>query len=262
MKILPKLVSRLQNKKVKQSSSAQKKKSAVSTLSLLIFMVDWPMFKLIFSVFEEEKVPLYFIHKGRGTATSDVIDLLGIGTSEKAVILCLEQPNRIPALLKGIRKKIGPNKQGTGIAFTIPLSAINSPILQAFKPLDDGKTDSKTDKKTGDQSAEAYSHALVYSVINRGFSDEFMETARKAGASGGTLLHARYQAHQGTVKFFGISVQEEREIILILTSQDKKKAILKAVSAAHGLKSKSQGLIFSLPVDKAMSLSFVQEFNA
>jgi len=83
-----------------------------------------------------------------------------------------------------------------------------------------------------------------------------MNTAREAGASGGTVLNARGQAHDGTVKFLGISVQEEKEIILILATREKKVAIMRAVSEAHGLNSKAQGIIYSLPVDNVLGLSF------
>ena len=253
MKFLPKIFRQKKNGSSVQQPLEQAKQVNPPILNALVFMVDWPIFQPIFSVFEQEKVPLYFIHKGRGTATSEFTDLLGIGATEKAVILCIEQPVRIPVLMTEIRKKIGVNRPGAGVAFTIPLSAINNPILRAFSPVEEPD---RVDRRSG-----GFPNALIYSVINRGYSDEFMNTARKAGASGGTVLSARYKALDGAVKFFGISVQEEREIIFILTSKGKKDAIMQAVSTAHGLDSKAQGLIFSLPVDRAMSLSFVQEFN-
>ncbi|MDR2730992.1 MAG: P-II family nitrogen regulator, partial [Treponema sp.] len=97
---------------------------------------------------------------------------------------------------------------------------------------------------------------LIISIVNHGFSDDFMDTARQAGATGGTVINARGQAHQGAVKFFGVSVQNEREIILILTKREQKVDIMKAVSEAHGLNTKAQGLIFSLPVDDTLGLSW------
>ena len=256
MKIFTKLFSSRQNADAHKHSKKDSAMPAIPVLNMLIFMVDWPVFNLIFSAFEEMKVPLYFIHKGRGTAVSDSIDLLGIGSSDKAVIFCLEQKAKIPLLMGEVRKKIGANRSGVGIAFTIPLSAVNNPILGAFGSI------AEEENKMPERRSSDFPHALIYSVINRGHTDEFMKTAREAGASGGTVLTARYKAEEGTGQFFGISVQEEREIILMLTSNSKKEPILKALSEFHGLYSTSQGLIFSLPVDRAMSLSFSQDFNA
>ena len=266
MKFFTKVLGQQQNKDAEQSVTAKSRKPAVPALSLLFFIIDWSIFNHIFSVFDENKVPVYFISKARGTATSDVLDILGIGAHDKAVITCLEQPEKIPVLLKGVRKKIGNKVPGAGIAFTVPVSAINNPILQAFIQAEVTKTKVEQEIPHHDQQgtispSNGFPHALLYSIINRGYSDDFMNTARKAGATGGTILHARAKADEGVSRFFGIFVQEERDVILMLTSRDKKNDIMKAISEAHGLNSKTQGLILSLPVDKAVSLSFEQDLN-
>ncbi|MDR1617427.1 MAG: hypothetical protein LBS06_00080, partial [Treponema sp.] len=102
-------------------------------VKLLFFVVDWSRIRVVSSVFEEEKVRFHFISKGRGTASSEILDLLGIGASEKAVVLCLEQDVMVPVLFREVRKKLGFHSPGAGIAFTVPLSGINNPILQVFK---------------------------------------------------------------------------------------------------------------------------------
>ena len=248
-----KLLGKLPN--IRNSPAAQGAKPFIPDLRLMVFIVDWTNVNLILSVFEEEKAACHFMSKGKGTATSDALDLLGIGAIDKAVISCLEQTEKIPVLLREARKKLGSKSQGVGIAFTVPLSAINSPILRIYKQDDGNKADD------GMARSVDFPNALIISSINMGCSDEFMNTARKAGASGGTVLNARSFAHDGAVKFFGISVQEKREIIFILTSQEKKDPIMQALSEAHGLGSNSQGIMFSLPVEKTMSLSFQQELS-
>jgi hypothetical protein len=95
---------------------------------------------------------------------------------------------------------------------------------------------------------------LILSVVNQGYSDEFMALAREAGASGGTVVNARGIVHQGPVKFFGISVQDEKEIIAILSTRERKAPIMQAVSQAFGISSQAEGIIFSLPVDSVAGL--------
>jgi nitrogen regulatory protein PII len=181
---------------------------------------------------------------------------LGIGSTEKAVITCLEQEIGVPILMKETRKKLKSYGPGAGIAFTIPLSAINDPILLIFK-----QSILKNEKIAADPTGEGakvkndHSHDLIFSIVNHGYSDEFMNTAREAGATGGTVINARGQAHHGAVKFFGVSVQDEKEIILILTARDKKAAIMRAVCEAHGLNSGAQGIVFSMPIDEVIGLS-------
>ena len=233
----------------------------IPDLKLIFFIVDWNQVNTIAGVFEEEKVRFYFVSRGRGTARSEVLNLLGIGTGDKAVITCLEQAVLVPVLLKEARKKLGFHNQGTGIAFSVPLSAINNPVLLVFK-----QSIHKNQKITqepshrsasgGENMSNEITHDLIVCIVNQGYSDELMNTAREAGASGGTVLNARGQAHEGAVKFFGISVQDEKELIIILTDRDKKVSIMKAVSETHGLNSEAHGIVFSLPVENVMGLNF------
>jgi nitrogen regulatory protein PII len=237
-------------------------------LKLAFFIIDWSKIQLITQVFEEEKVRFHFISKGRGTASSDVLDLLGIGASDKAVILCLEQEMMAPILLQEVRKKVGRRSPGAGIAFTVPLSGINTPLLRVFKDsviknekiaLEQQETPNKTQKSKrlqGETMQNEIKNDLIVAIINQGYSDEFMTAAREAGAAGGTVLNARGLASSGPVKFFGVSVQDEKEIVIVLTSREKKVLIMQAVSEACGITTKAGGIVFALPVDQVMGLSF------
>ena len=227
---------------------------ARSRLKMVFFIVDWDKSEIISGVFDEEQVRFHFITKGKGTASSEVLDLLGLGAGDKAVVLCVEQEVLIPVLLKEVRRKLGFHSPGAGIAFTIPLSGINTPLLKVFK-----ESINKNEKIAvggeGEDMAKVINNDLIVAVINHGFSDNLMTIAREAGATGGTVIHARGLAHQGPVKFFGVSVQDEKEIVLVLTSREKKLPSMEAVSQSCGITSEAEGLVFSLPVDSVMGLN-------
>jgi len=108
---------------------------------------------------------------------------------------------------------------------------------------------------SGKNTAAVISNDLIIAVINHGYSEEFMNVAKEAGATGGTVVHARGLTHEGPVKFFGIAVQEEKEIVLVLVSREKKMPIMEAVSRSCGITTKAEGLIFSLPVENVMGLN-------
>ncbi|MDR3161574.1 MAG: hypothetical protein LBU28_08180 [Spirochaetaceae bacterium] len=230
-------------------------------IKCLVFIIDWNKKKDVSAVFEKENVRFHFISRGRGTANSEILDLLGIGSTEKAVVFSLEQAIMAPELIRGVRKKLGAQAAGAGIAFTVPLSGINNPILKVFKESImkifemKGITFHKGAPQEGAEYMNEIKHDLIVSVVNQGYSDEFMTAAREAGAGGGTVINARGLAHKGPVKFFGVSVQEEKEIIIILTSRERKAPIMQAVSQAYGIATKAGGIIFSLPVDLVMSLN-------
>jgi nitrogen regulatory protein PII len=243
------------SKKIAKAPDTEPEKSnSLPVIKLLFFIIDWNKIKSISSIFEEEKVRFHFISKGRGTASSEILDLLGIGSSEKAVILGLEQDVMVPVLLREVRKKLGFHSPGAGIAFTVPLSGINQPILQVFK--ESIHKNEKIALEDGGKTMPEIKNDLIIAVINQGYCDEFMTAAREAGATGGTVINARGLAHEGPVKFFGVSVQDEKEVIIILTKRDKKLSIMQAVSQAYGINTKAEGIVFSLPVDQVMGLNF------
>ncbi|MCL1958161.1 MAG: hypothetical protein FWF68_01020 [Spirochaetes bacterium] len=239
-----------------EEKPARKKRQNVPKLKLIFFIVDWRNANIVSDVCSQENVRFHFTSLGKGTASSEILDLLGIGSSEKAVITCLEQEIGVPLLINEVRKKLKNYGPGAGIAFSVPLSAINDPILFVFKQsiLKNEKITADDIKSKGENMADKYSHDLIISIINQGFSDELMNTAREAGAAGGTIIHSRGTAHRGAVKVFGVSVQEEKELILILTSRKNKETIMRSICENHGLNSKAQGIIFSVPADNVTGL--------
>ena len=91
---------------------------------------------------------------------------------------------------------------------------------------------------------------LIVAIVNRGFSDLVMDAARAAGASGGTILHGRGTGVHEAEQFFGIAIQPEKEIVLILTRSDERRKIMAAIAEGAGLNTQGKGLTFSLPVDE------------
>jgi len=253
------LLSKLTGKKSNEQQGAkeiQTPKLETAKLKLAFFIVDWHSANVVSDVCVEEKVRFHFISRAMGTANSEILDLLGIGSTEKALVTCLEQEVGIPVLLREVRKKLKSFGPGAGIAFTVPLSAINDPVLLIFKQsIMKNEKIAAGDADEGANMSEKITHDLIMCIVNHGNSDEVMNTARAAGATGGTVINARGQAHQGAVKFFGVSVQSEREMILLLTKREKKVPIMQAISQTHGLNSEAQGIVFSLPVDNVMGLS-------
>jgi len=96
---------------------------------------------------------------------------------------------------------------------------------------------------------------LIVTITDRGYSDVVMDAARSAGAKGGTVIHGRGTGNEKVEKFFGITIQPEKEIIFILTPVKYKKQIMKAINEKTGLREKIQGICFSLPVDETIGLT-------
>ena len=100
-----------------------------------------------------------------------------------------------------------------------------------------------------------YTHEVIFCIVNSGYSDDVMNVAKKFGARGGTVINARGTADKQAEKFFGITVQPEKEIVMIVVPSKIKDDVLHALYKEVGLESKGQGIAFSLPVDGVVGIS-------
>ena len=104
-----------------------------------------------------------------------------------------------------------------------------------------------------------FSHQAIFCIVNSGYSEAVMDAAKKFGAKGGTVLSGRGTANPEAEKLFGITVEPEKEIVMILVSAELKDKILSALYDEVGLNTPGQGIAFALPVDSAVGLSAPQE---
>ena len=100
-----------------------------------------------------------------------------------------------------------------------------------------------------------FTHDVIFCIVNAGYSDAVMEVAKKFGARGGTVLNARGTASQEAESFFGITIQPEKEVVMVVVSHEYKDTIMKGLYNEVGLNTAGQGIAFSLPVDAVAGLS-------
>lgn len=95
---------------------------------------------------------------------------------------------------------------------------------------------------------------MILCIINNGFSETAMDAAKMCGARGGTVIHGRGTASKEAEKFFNISIQPEKEIVMILAKKEIKAAILQGLYNAVGTSTPAQGIAFALPVDEVIGI--------
>lgn len=201
-------------------------------------------------ILNDYSVALSFSFPGTGTARTTVLDYLGIGTTEKDVLIALIPESDELSILREIQTKMALYLVGKGISFTLPLSAVSEIIANgitgaAAEKNVDGRKVMKDDHRKYD---------LIVAAVAAGSVDEAMEAARSAGAAGGTIIRSRSVNNAKAEQFIGISLQQEQEILLILTKREGKSAIMQAISESAGLKTEAGGVLFSLPVDRTVGI--------
>ena len=96
---------------------------------------------------------------------------------------------------------------------------------------------------------------VILCIVNAGFADSDMAAARECRAKGGTVINARGTAKEEAEKTFGIVIEPEKEIVIILVENKIKEPILHAIYKQAGLNTPGQGIAFSLPVDDVIGIS-------
>ncbi|MBP3422296.1 MAG: P-II family nitrogen regulator [Clostridia bacterium] len=100
-----------------------------------------------------------------------------------------------------------------------------------------------------------YKHEVIFCIVNSGYSEAVMNAAKKFGATGGTVINARGTAGKEAETFFHITVQPEKEIVMILVPKEIKDDVLHALYNEVGLETAGQGIAFSAPVDSVVGLT-------
>ncbi len=98
----------------------------------------------------------------------------------------------------------------------------------------------------------------IFCIVNKGYTDLVMESARSAGARGGTVLSGRGTGNNDSEQFFGVVVTPEKEIVMILVEQGIRDAVLNAVNKGAGMDTKGMGIAFSIPVSDVVGIPGVE----
>ena len=198
-------------------------------------------------MFRKAGVPVQYKWNAVGTASSEMIDVLGLGSPDKKILISFSPKPVAGAMLKKLKKELRLGTINSGIAFTLPLSGANGIVLRILEQLNEKA--SEVVERKGHVSMSDIKYSLIAAVVNQGYSENVMEAARAQGARGGTVVPSRYIGNEQSQGFWGMSLQNEKDIVLIMTDNDKKLSIMQAVGEKCGIHSEAKGIVVSLPID-------------
>jgi nitrogen regulatory protein PII len=146
---------------------------------------------------------------GKGTVKSATLNLLGIKSQKKEVLNILLEKEKANEVLDFFTKELQLHEPGHGIAYTTPV-IISGQIIN-----------NKQGTWNTMQSMEGESmFKKLTVVVNRGMAEDVMDIARKSGIKGGTIMHGRGTGSEFTAKLFGMEIEPEKELVMILMPSD------------------------------------------
>lgn len=220
-------------------------------LNLVAAVVDRSKARLMSELFESHKLPMVLAMLARGTATSETLDLYGLEATDKALLLTVAGSEMTKQLMRSAKRKLFIDVPGNGIMLAIPLKSVGGGQTLAF--ISGGAV------PDGAVPEFKFDHELIMAVINEGHTDSVMDAARAAGAAGGTVLHAKGTGGKLSEKFLGVSLADEKEVVIIVSKASEKAAIMRSISEHCGVGTPAGAIAFSLPISSVVGLRALDE---
>ncbi|MBR1584255.1 MAG: P-II family nitrogen regulator [Clostridia bacterium] len=235
-----------------------------ASLKMLLTIVDRGKGDTVARMMNREGVMAQFIALGTGTAHKGLLALLGLKDTAKDVVFSFIRGDVAPHAMHHLAHALEMDLPGRGIAFTVPLGSVGGSKTMQYLTGADAPESSQEENKAMQQDAfqsvnEQPQNDLIVAIVNRGFTDLVMDAALPAGARGGTVVHARGAGSEEAARFIGITIQPEKEMVLILVNHDQKIPVMQAITRGAGLNTEGHGLVFSLPVTDVMGVARVTQ---
>ena len=190
----------------------------------------------------ELSLPVNVVLHAHGTAVRSMLDILGIESNEKRVVMTVANTEKTKRLIEEQKRRLFIGVPGHGIVVAVHIKSIGGGKTVAF--LNGNQQPAKYTPELN------YSYELIVAIANEGRTDQVMNAARAAGAAGGTVLHGKGTGSENAEKFYNVSIASEKEVILIVAKAEQKAGIMRAILEKAGPASEAGTIAFSLPTSE------------
>ena len=228
------------------------KEKNVKSVARLLFLICTPkLAERATKLYEADSIPLHYRMSAAGTASSEMRDILGFENTEKVAMLSILSREAAKETLTRLRRGLKIGSTNSGIAFTVPITGLSMLVLRM---IENAKSPAENNEKRRANRMDNMKYSMIAAIVNQGYSENVMEAARAAGATGGTVIHSRSVGNDALAGAWGFAIEDEREIVMIVAESETKLAIMQAISDACGIKSDAKGIVVSMPIENVIGL--------
>lgn len=180
--------------------------------------------------------------RAQGTASTSVLQLLGLGGSSREMLLCAVPADLEEPVIDALRH-FAEGRRRFGVAFSTDAHG-----FFRFGNNDNPQERGERQSNGKDDTMKEPENELVCFIVNKGYAEDAMAAARTAGAGGGTILPARGTAKPGDETFLGVPLVPEKEMLLVVVPAERAEDVCAKVRALPCLSSPGSGIAFRVPV--------------
>ena len=158
-------------------------------VDLFITITDRSRAEQFAAWFRTHGISLVLTALGQGTATTEVLDFLGLEATEKAALFSIVTPEKRDFLFDRLLDTMQITTPGNGIALSLPLSSIGG--VTALRYFTAGQLTGdplESIEKEDLPMPQNPDYTLIVAIANRGYTDLVMDAAREARQAGMALI--------------------------------------------------------------------------
>lgn len=104
---------------------------------------------------------------------------------------------------------------------------------------------------------------LIMAFVKPNITDAVVDAMKEAGATGATIIPARGTGVREAKTFFGLSIEDQTDILVFLVEEHVVESLMKVIRLAGKFDKPGTGIAFVLPVEHVAGLeSQMKKFKA
>ena len=196
------------------------------------------------------RIRINFHTIGFGTAPTEMMDIFGLGSNDKDVIISLGAESDIKNMVANFNESFQSSSKYGGLMIILDILASGRVLNEILNY----HSNQSIERGRISMQNEHPNNLIVISV-NEGYSEDVMQVARKAGATGGTVIKGRLADFEQFSEFVDAKKMDgEREMLFILAPLKVSRQIMEDVNKEFGTTSDANGIIIALPTEKAYKI--------
>ena len=180
------------------------------------------------------------VMRAKGSVQSKFLNLLGLSDVNKEICLNIVKKEKEERFYDALNKNLKFDQPHHGLVFSLPV--IMTMGLRNHNPVN-------LLEREDNVGVDA-----VFTIVEKDQGEEVIATAKKAGATGGTVMYGRGSGVHKKAKLFNIEIEPEKEVVLILSPKDDTEKITQALNHQFDFENPGHGVLFVLDVTKSMGL--------
>ena len=215
----------------------------INNIELLVVIVEFGMGSKMIKCGRKAGLGGGTVFVGYGTAKKSRLDFWELGMSRQEIVLMGGTNQNIHDALVLVKDKLQLEKPGKGVALSIPITSLM------------GEPNVTVENKQMSEGEQKPMYNIIYTIVEMGNSDEVLEAARKAGSTGATVMTGRGSGiHEESIKLFGMEVEPQKEIVMIIAHVDKVAAITESIRNELEIDKPGHGIVFTVAVNEIHGL--------